>query len=69
MVRVVAPATRAVTRYRQAEERLREASAERDAAMLAARAEGMTLDALAQTLGVTRQRVMMMLREQRVRGA
>jgi hypothetical protein len=53
---------RATKRYRSAQAAVDEARVELHAAIEQARAEGMTLDAIGGVLGVTRQRVLRMLR-------
>lgn len=53
---------RAAARYRAAEHRLSEAREELHTAMVEARAAGMTLDAMASVLGVSRQRVYRIIR-------
>jgi exonuclease VII small subunit len=53
---------RAANRYRKAEETMESARAELRAAMAEAQEEGVTLQAMADTLGVSRQRVYRILR-------
>lgn len=54
---------KAAKAYRAAQAQLERRREELTAAMEAARAEGMTLASMADELGVTRQRVMQMLRD------
>jgi hypothetical protein len=53
---------RATKRYRSAQSTLDEARVELHAAMVQAREEGMTLDGMGRVIGVSRQRVLRMLR-------
>ena len=62
MVRAEANLRREVDRWRKAQERVDEARAEVRKAIEAARKEGMTLDAIAAVLGVSRQRVLQILK-------
>jgi DNA-directed RNA polymerase sigma subunit (sigma70/sigma32) len=54
---------RAVTRARKAEAEVREARLALRTAIRGAREVGMTLDAIAEIVGVTRQRVLQLLRD------
>jgi hypothetical protein len=54
---------RAAKRYRDAQARLEDERAALQAALVDARAAGMTLDAIGAVLGVSRQRVLRMLAE------
>jgi hypothetical protein len=62
-MRVEANLRREVDRWRKAQERLEAARAEVRKAIEDARAEGMTLDAIALVVGVTRQRILQILRD------
>ena len=60
-MRAEANLRREVDRWRKAQERLDAARAEVRKAIEAAREEGMTLDAIAKVVGVSRQRVLQIL--------